>query len=473
MGMFQNWQPSSGAFGRVRNLPLAPSRKPISLVSILSGLVLLLSACTSGISAGEATQAPSLENAQAQPESITVADPTTTPASNAQRVAPESQAETLRQGATSPMVLTLWHGFQDEDLLLLDALLEAYKVHTPDANFDLVYKPYDDLREHYIQAVGNGEGPQLLLGAGEWGPELFDLEAIGDVSGLLSEEILTKINPVALATVSYQDGLIGLPYEMSGIVMYRNRTLLPKAPATFRVLVTQAGILSKGGMLGAYLERGPLYAFPQIAACGGSLYNTNGYPAFNNQSGHCWIELLRSYEMAGPVSFNSNDDLDRFMAGKVGIIFDGTWNLNRLTQALGEQVQIDSWPTYNQGRLSGYVWTEDIFINPVLDEPSKWAVQSLFEFMLSSPAQNILAKNGRIPAVASLGIDHPRTAQAITALSQGTPYPTFPEIAYYWEPLQQALVNIFEGGGDITTTLQTATDQIVQPNWDYKNLEED
>jgi ABC-type glycerol-3-phosphate transport system substrate-binding protein len=183
--------------------------------------------------------------------------------------------------------------------------------------------------------------------------------------------------------------------------------------------------------------------------------------------------LLRSYETAGPVSYNSNDDLERFATGNVGIILDGTWNLERLSQSLGDRLAIDPWPANGEYHLSGYVWTENIFINPSLEDLGQQAAHSLFEFMLSPTTQAIIANQGRIPAVASLDPDYPWIDQAITALSLGTPYPVLSEIEYYWEPMHQALVRIFEQGGDVSVALQDAADEIIQATRDFKNLEED
>lgn len=471
MGMFQQMRRRASGCSPTKNRSSVTSH--LGVMALLVGLVVMMGACAPGNTVLDGTVIPIQENAENQSADIQEPETTAGPAVKTQPVEAEPMSAAPVSEAGPPHVLTLWHGFQDEDLLLLNALLEAYRLHNPAASFELVYVPYDDLKGRYIQATENGTGPHLLLGAGEWGSELYDLEAISDVSDLIPDTLIDQVNPVALAAVSYQDGLTSLPYEMSGIVMYRNRTLLPNPPATFRDLVTRAGVISKGGVLGAYLERGPLYAFPQMAACGGSLYDANGYPGFNNQSGQCWIGLLRAFETAGPVSFNGNDDLERFASGQVGIIFDGTWNMERLSEALGDQFTIDPWPVNGEHHLSGYVWTEDLFLSSSLDDAGQQAALSLYEFLLSPTTQGIMAHQERIPAVASLAVDHPRMAQAIVALSLGTPYPSLPEIEFYWEPMHQALVTIFEQGGDVSLALQTAAEQIIQATRDFKNLEED
>ena len=70
----------------------------------------------------------------------------------------------------------------------------------------------------------------------------------------------------------------------------------------------------------------------------------NGYPGLNKPLGVCWFDLLKSFEVVGPVSFNTDDDMDRFLRGNVGIIFEGTWNIDLFSEALGENLSIDPWP---------------------------------------------------------------------------------------------------------------------------------
>jgi maltose-binding protein MalE len=362
----------------------------------------------------------------------------------------------------------------DEDgLLTLRNVIFAFQRQKSEIQINLVYIPYDDLFDRYVSAVDLGEGPDLILGSGEWGPILYDLNVIADVSNFVSSGLRSEINPPALEMASHHNLLISLPVMISGGVMYRNKAIISEAPSGFEVLVKDAQDATTGNILGAYLERGSLYAFPHLTACGGSLMYANGYPAFDNQAGICWLNLLKSFNDAGPVSSDSDDDLHRFKAGRVGIIIDGTWNLEMLSDSLGENLAVDPWPRYNNEHLSGYVWSENVYVNPDLSDDERKAARIFTQFLLSQETQTILSQGGYIPAIMDLETSDPITSQAINALSLGTPYPFQPELKLFIEPLHAAFDEFFYGGVDAVDALGSASDEIFKAAKVFKDIEGD
>ena len=285
---------------------------------------------------------------------------------------------------------------------------------------------------------------------------------MGESFPFLCRRSALEINPAAMEVVSYQNSLIGLPFAISGVVMYRNLSIIPEYPNTIIDMISFSQAATKGRVIGAYLERGALYAFPQMTACGGMLLNSNGYPAFNNSTGLCWFEVLRSFEEAGPTSFNSDDDIARFSDGRVGMIFEGTWNAERLYENLGENLVIDPWPEYKVGHLSGYVWTENVYMNPNTNEDDIKAAIAFSEFLLTPGTQAIFAQVGKIPSILNLDIEDPMITQSMAALSRGTPFPVISEMQFYWEPMHAALKAVLLGGADPLNVLQTTSDAIIQ-----------
>jgi ABC-type glycerol-3-phosphate transport system substrate-binding protein len=364
-------------------------------------------------------------------------------------------------------VLTLWHGLGGDDGVVLREIIQGFQEEDSDIQVNLVYIPYDDLLEKYTSAVEAGEGPTLLLGGGEWGQRLYDLGAAANLKNLVSTKFESQVNPPALETVIYSDAIVGIPFTISGSLMYRNESILSERSESFDELVANAQAVSSTEILGAYLERGSLFAYPQLSACGGKLMYPNGYPAFNNQSGICWLELLKSFDDAGAVAFNSDDDLTKFKAGEVGIIIDGTWNLFELWETLGSSLVIDPWPRYQNGRLSGYVWSENLYVNPGINIGDWQAVRGFSKYMLSREAQLVLSQNGYIPAITTLDNADPIIAQSMAVLSQGTPYPVQSEIEIYFRPLFDAFEAVFTEGVGAEEALQTATDRIVDQFDDF------
>jgi len=246
--------------------------------------------------------------------------------------------------------------------------------------------------------------------------------------------------------------------------MYRNSLILPVAFQDFEELASAAQEATQGRFVGAYLDRGDIFGTAQLSACGGTWMDENGEPNFNNQSGLCWLEILRSFENAGPVAFDTEDDFERFSQRSIGVIIDGTWKLDELTNALGNYLVIDSWPAMGDGHLSGYVWAESVYMNSHISKIDQDAAWKFIEFLIGNESQSILSDFGQIPAVMDVQVDSPHIRQAMESLVQGTPYPLNPEIEIYWDPINAAMKSVFEGDVDPERAILVAFDQIMAEN---------
>jgi len=357
-------------------------------------------------------------------------------------------------------VLTIWHGLDDAGVLALGDIIDIYQRMKPGAQFNLSYVPHDDLHDRFTSMALSGDGPAILLGSGEWGPKLYNHGVIADLTKKTSTEFLSNINKPALEVASYQNSLIGLPYSISGVVMYRNSSIIPEHPITIIDMISLSQAASKGHIIGAYLERGALFALPQLTPCGGKLLNQDGFPTFDGLAGLCWFDVLRAFEEAGPTSFNSDDDFSRFLTGNVGIILDGTWNTEKLYENLGENLVIDPWPEYKQGHLSGYVWTDNIYLNANLTDFEMESAMAFSIFLLTPGSQEILSQTGLIPSILNMEVHNNLISQSMLALAKGTPFPVIPEMQFYWEPMQSALFRVLIEKEDPSIILQTTSDEI-------------
>ncbi len=433
-----------------------------TLLAILLTASMILAACVTQPTETPPTQ-PSPPSAPME-EPLAATEPSTDVGDLLENTSgePESIADdaTPSDETGQESIVTLWHGMGELEILALHDIVAAFQTRYPSVYLNVLYLPFDDLYARYADAAAAGDGPDLLLGPGEWGPALYDAGLIADVTSLASPEFLSTINPAALDVVQYKGDLIGLPHSVSGVVMYRNSSIVADAPADFDALVASAQAATQGGVVGAYLERSYLFASAHIAACNGEMMNSSGDPAFNDAAGICWLNLLKSFEDAGPAEFGSNADLNLFKLGKAGIIIDGTWNLPALADTIGDNLVIDPWPAYADTHLSGYVWAENIYMNANLESSGQLAAWQFMEFILSPEAQAIMAGVDHIPAAVGVeGIDL-HILQAVQALAGGIAYPVIPEMDAYGEHLDIALRSYLKADADPVETLQTAFDAI-------------
>lgn len=362
--------------------------------------------------------------------------------------------------------VSIRHSWNEIQLPLLAQIIKHFQSYYPDVMFDVLYVPAEILYDKYASDTREGIGPTLLLGPAEWGPQLYNEGLIADITEYFDNNLLVSLNQPALGLAQINSRLVGLPYTIQGVVLYRNKDVITIKPNTFDDFVTLAQTSSQGAVLGAYLERSFFYSGAHLNGLGGQLVDINNMPGFNNGKGVQWLELLKELEQAGPTCFHTDDDLDRFKAGTVGWIIDGTWSLPDLVTSLGaEKLAIDPWPTYQGGHLSGYVRSENIFLNAHAKNDDLHAAIKFMGFLVSSEAQTQFLQAGLIPS--SIQVypgDNPQAEiiqQAIQALANGTGYPLIPEMQVYRDQFDITLRAYFDQNLPPEQTLQAAQDAIL------------
>jgi maltose-binding protein MalE len=358
--------------------------------------------------------------------------------------------------------VSLWHAWKEEEIEGLNNVIASFQEKHPDVQFDILYVPFDDLRGKYETAAATGGGPVVLIGAADWGPALFDAELVADVTGYTTTPFLASINEAALGAVKYKGALVGLPQTIKGVVMYRNTDIIAEAPGTYEDLVTAAQAATDGDIIGANLERGFFFSAAHLDGIGGQVMDKDGNPMFNDEKGVEWMNLVNSFTDAGPAEYNTDNDVNLFKAGKAGVIIDGTWNMAGLAEAIGaDKLAIDPWPMIGEeAHMSGYVQTENIYLNSNAENDDATAGWKFMEFFLSPEAQAMLTDVGHIPAVVGVEVNDPLMAQASVAFEGGTAFPVIPEMGAYWESMENAQRSVFDEGADPADALQMAFDNI-------------
>ena len=389
--------------------------------------------------------------------------PTLTPTLARTPTPPPTPTEKVIQGT-----ITLWYSWEDPYAPALLRRIAAFQKLYPEVQFDVLYVPELDLRGSFEAAAAEGGGPTLLIGPAEWGPPLYDRGWLAEMNP--PSDLLNTLNPAAVQAGRYKDVLVGLPLHIKGVVLYRNKTIIPKAPASFEELVNLSKAATQGDVVGADLDRGFFFSAGHLYGLGGKLMTPDGAPAFNSDKGVEWLNLLSAFDQAGPTEYFTDNDLNLFKAGRVGFIIDGTWNRKDLADAIGsDNLAIDQWPLYGDGSLSGFVQSENIFLTAQAHGEDQMVSEMFAEFLLSPESQNALAEVGYIPAInaspvnpayTKLDIPDSLVFQAMQAMVDGAAYPINPELSLYTSPMDIALKSVFYEGVAPSQALQTAFDAI-------------
>lgn len=360
--------------------------------------------------------------------------------------------------------ISIWHAWDESQIPVLVQIIHNFSEEHPEILFDVLYVPIEDLRTRFEVEVRQGGGPDILLAPSSWGPPFFDTGLLLDISDLADEEMLNTLNPPVLESAFYNGALIGLPHTIQGVVLYRNKNIIPTRVTTFEELVSLAQSATQGEQIGAILKRNFLFAGGHLEGIGGRLMDDEGLPAFNNTKGVEWLELLSAFELAGPPVYAGSTDVEAFKEGRVGWIIDGTWNMEDISDVVGaEGLAIDPWPAYGDGILSGYVQSESVFLNQRVGGSPDSAAWIFAQYFLSAEAQVFLPDVRRIPASTNTQVVNVTTGhlinQAMAALAGGVAYPIIPEMDVYALQLDIALKSYYDGA-PAANVLQAADDTI-------------
>jgi maltose-binding protein MalE len=390
---------------------------------------------------------------------------------------PVEQAPEMLSMEASPTVkptsvfhgtVRIWLDWDVRELNGLRQLIASFTERYPEVTFAVSYYPEMELLSAFRTADEQAGAPSILFAPSDWGPALWQDNLVLDLTSRVDAELETTVHPLAWGEAIYQGAVIGLPIEMKGVVLFRNRALVNEAAATVSAWLEMAQQLKNGQIIGAGLDYGFMFSVSQLAACGGWLFDEEGVLAIDSPAALCWLNLMRTLRVTGRVTFNTDDDLELFETGQSAWLIEGTWNIERLTQAIGaDDLAVDPWPLYRPTgrRLSGFVWTENAYLMPASSPADLEASWAFMRYLLTPEAQLILSEphnGGRLPALAALELDDPLQAQMAAALSLGSPWPLRTDLDLFIEPIEGAIRSTTTQGAEPEFAIELALLKIDQ-----------
>jgi maltose-binding protein MalE len=401
-------------------------------------------------------------------QSEPTASMTAVPVGQAPEMLPSEASPTVRPTSMFHGMVRIWLDWDERELTGLRELIASFTERYPEVTFAVSFYPETELLSTFRAADGEEGAPTVLFAPSDWGPVLWQDGLVLDLTSRVDAELETTVHPLAWKEAIYQGVVLGLPIEMKGIVLFRNRALVNEAAASVSAWVDMAQQLKNGKIVGAGLDYGFMFSVSQLTACGGWLFNEQGVLAIDSPAAICWLNLLRTLHETGRVTFNTDDDLELFETGQSAWLIEGTWNVERLTQAIGsENLAVDPWPVYSPmgRRLSGFVWTENVYLMPASSPADLEASWAFMRYLLTPEAQLIMSDpyNGaRLPALAALELDDPLQAQMVAALSQGSPWPLQTELKLIVEPIEGAVRSATIQGAEPEFAIELALLKIEQ-----------
>lgn len=372
------------------------------------------------------------------------------PATTAPEVEEPAAEEPAAEEPAEPVTITLWHSLKDTETAGLTEIIAAYQAEHPNVTFDLLFTPFDDLRNKFETAAATGEGPDLLIGADDWGPAMYDAQLVADLSDVPTD----GVNAAALSVGQYNGAQVMLPYVLKGVVLYRNTAIQPEPASSWDDLVAKAQAATAGDVYGALIEVGSFFSYGHLYGLGGALMNADGTPAFNTAEGIQWLELQKTAVELGADAWYTDNDVALFKEGKAGWIVDGTWNLGDIAASLGDNLAIDAWPA----GMSGFVQTGAVFLSYNTEGATADAAKDFIGYLLTADAQAAFyaADGAFIPSNVNVAVDDPLRLQALEAFNGGVGWIVTPAMGAYWGPMETAQRSVISDGADPAAALAAA-----------------
>jgi multiple sugar transport system substrate-binding protein len=225
-------------------------------------------------------------------------------------------------------------GFREE-------AIKEFNKENPDIEVILEHVAYDQLHDKELASFNaGGSAAYDIVDVDEiWTSEYAEAGFILPVTDRYTEEMKSGILPASLNIVSYQDDYYGVPMFNDVLFFYYNEDLLKQAgynepPKTWdeftemsKALQDQNLVTGNASTWGWSSNEGLVcYYAGFLGSFGGSFFDKNGKPVFNNEAGvkalQYMTDAMNKEKIVDPASINANDReiLDSFMNGKTAFV---------------------------------------------------------------------------------------------------------------------------------------------------------
>lgn len=374
--------------------------------------------------------------------------------------------------------VSIWLDWTQDELAVLTTHLENFQEKFPEIQISISFFPPDELYDRYLSAAEKGEEPTILFGPSEWTRELSQGGYLRDIHGRTTEEFLESIQPIAWEGVVRSPFILGLPFSMEGIVLYRNQELIAESPESLDDLVSSAKTLEGKEQSGIVMDVGYLYTGSFLQTCGGEYLDSSGSLLLTVEAGQCWLEILNQWRTAGSVIQNSDQDLQAFISGQTAWLIDGSWNAQQILQALGaESLAVDPWPMYTptEKALTGYAWSRNMYFGVSSTDEDFDAAWILARYLLTPEVQTDFGESTyglHVPVLLSAATIQPWLQGLIRSIGSNITVPQFPEFNIFTEQLEIAAYDVSRRGYDPYYAMLWVHGKI-EKALRYANLEEE
>ena len=347
--------------------------------------------------------------------------------------------------------LTFWEHEFEEVQKALDNVIADYQKANPKVKIKRSHYKTEDLRTQYQTAAMGGGGADIVLAPNDFAGPFSIMQIIQPVQKWGN---VSRFGPAVVEAVSDKNGDVwGLPVSRGNhLVLLVNKKLVAKTPTTVEELVTTAKSLSKPdkGQYGFAYNLNEPFWFVAFLGAYGQVPLVKAQPNLDGKGMIDALTLVHDLKFKDKVvppdcDYNCAETL--FVEGKVGMIINGDWSVQKYRDALGKDLEIAALPklTATGKHMAPMISGKYLFFNAKLKAAKLEEAKKFAEYMVSKPIQEKLTKETqRLPAIKELDgsaviAGDPMLKALDAAMANGQPMPMEVEMRAIWDAMRPQL----------------------------------
>lgn len=401
--------------------------------------------------------APAEDAAPAEEKSTDTAE-TTDAADTTEEAAPTEEALT-----TDDITLKVWESTGGPDEFIRQAG-EKFTEKYPNIKIEFSNVEAGDTTTQIALDGPAGVGADVFVAPHD---KLGELVSGGHILPVTNPDDLTSrvLNSCADA-VTYDGTVYGYPVAAETYALYYNRALISdeEVPKTWEDLKTWvADFNSKNkDKQGFLMDVGNgYYSFIFTTSENNRLFGESGTDSestnINSEASVKGMEFFQSLrEVVNMQAEDMGTDIDdgAFAAGSVAMYISGPWNISTFKDA-GIDFNVVTLPALpgNDTPAASFSGTRGMFVSAYTDYPAE--SQAFANFLTTEEMQQLRYElTGALPSI-DMEVDTTYAKGFLEQLDYAFPMPSIPAMGYFWDAMNNASANIWNGA-DIQTELDEA-----------------
>lgn len=382
----------------------------------------------------------------------------------------DDQTETTETGPAG--TAKAWYSLQDTELRAREAALEEFNG---DSHHTVEGSDISDLKQKTTSAIPAGEGPQLFDWAHDWVGDYHQRGFVVDRGDQLDVN-LDAFTDAAAEAVQFDGNVVGLPYGAETVTLVYNKELVDGPPETVEEMQStmEEHHDPENNAYGLSYPFDPYFVSAWAQAFGGYYFDPEKEPML----GLTRSETIEGFEYAldelkpyMPNDPSYEAQAAPFAEGNAAFAINGPWYLATLNEK-GVDYGVAELPTPGDGEARPLTGIQMWYFAKGMesDDADAAAAQSFVEWYATNEEMLVEAaeEQGSIPVLDELsGSDAlPDDVRAFSeTVAQGVPMPTDPKMGKVWQPLTDALTNVFNGDAGVEEAMENA-EGTIRENWE-------